>query len=115
MHIIYIEDNPNDRRFVERVLESVNYTITTGETLDEVKDAIVEADLIMIDIVLGAVPEGILYPERLSKMGVDAPCIAVTARVTPNEVKAYLMNGFSHVLTKPFTAGQLVTVTRTFA
>ncbi|MEO0563605.1 MAG: response regulator [Chloroflexota bacterium] len=115
MHIIYVEDNPNDRRFVERVLTSQDHQITTGRGLDEVSAVIREADIILIDILLDGEPKGSRYPEQLREMGIEVPCIAVTARVTRDEAKDYLASGFHHVLPKPFTAVQLVDLIENFS
>lgn len=82
MRVLYIEDNPANLAFVERVLQMSGDDLSSyadaesaldGENLDAF-------DLIITDIHLGeGVMDGLDFTELLRRHGVNTPIIALTA------------------------------------
>lgn len=105
MHILYIEDNPNDARLVERYIETTTNQLTIVRSAHEAEALLAHAStfaLIMIDIVIDNAREGYAIASQLRRQGYAQPLVAVTALNTPKEEDACYEAGFSAILTKPF-------------
>ncbi len=69
-------------------------------------------DIVLMDIKMPGI-DGVTAMYRINEMirngaGRAVPIIAVTAHAFPEQVLSYLKKGFSGVLTKPFTKGDLI-------
>jgi CheY-like chemotaxis protein len=96
--ILYIEDNPNDQRFVKKVLSSHGYDLLVagdGEAGIEMaeRDAL---DLILVDVQLPGL-DGLDTARRLRTLPgcVQTPVIALTAFAEKYQRETYLRAGFT--------------------
>lgn len=102
--ILYIEDNPENRLLVRRVLEIEGYNVVEAETgkagLD--RAAALTPDLILMDINLPEI-DGYDLTRRLKQMRhlTDVPVIAMTANVMKGDREKTLAAGCDGYIQKP--------------
>ncbi len=108
--ILYIEDNPENRLLVRRVLEAEGYTVFEAvdgpsglESAGEI-----EPDLILLDISLPEM-DGYTLAERFQDMSEleDVPVLAVTANVMKGDRERTLAAGCSGYIAKPIDIDRL--------
>ncbi len=108
--ILYIEDNPENRLLVRRVLEIEGYSVIEAETgkagLD--RAAALSPDLILMDINLPEI-DGYDLTRRLKQMRhlADVPVIAMTANVMKGDREKTLAAGCDGYIQKPIDVDQL--------
>ena len=108
--ILYIEDNPDNRMLVKRVLEAEGYDLSEAANAhDGLMQAMAEApDLILMDINLPEV-DGYTTTARLKSMpGLEKiKVIAVTANVMKGDREKTLAAGCDGYIQKPIDVDQL--------
>ena len=108
--ILYIEDNPDNRMLVKRVLEAEGYTLAEASNAhDGLAQAMAEApDLILMDINLPEV-DGYTTTARLKATpGLEKiKVIAVTANVMKGDREKTLAAGCDGYIQKPIDVDQL--------
>lgn len=108
--ILFVEDNPDVRLFLERLLQE-EYDLVLAPNADEALDALESGpfDLLLLDIRLGEGKSGteLLHILRDREPAVEAPAIALTTYGMPGDRKALLEEGFDEHVSKPFTTADL--------
>lgn len=107
MKIVYIEDNQQDRELVERFMRTTAHALATFSTVEEAAPHVEDADLVLVDILIGQARRGLEFAAELRAHGLQSPLVAVTALTQPQELAAYRAQGFDDVLAKPFEIDQL--------
>ncbi len=108
--ILYIEDNPENRLLVRRILEIEGYTVIEADTgkagLD--KAATIKPDLILMDINLPEM-DGYQLTRRLKQLQhlIDVPVVAMTANVMKGDREKTLAAGCDGYIQKPIDVDQL--------
>ena len=102
--ILYVEDNPDNRLLVKRILLSENYSLLEAtnamDALDILKTA--HPDLILMDIRLPYEDGyGALKKIRASERLKAIPIIAVTAEASTDQMNKARDSGFDGFLGKP--------------
>ena len=108
--ILYIEDNPENRLLVKRVLEVEGYRVVeAGDGLAGLKLAEkMTPDLILMDINLPGM-DGYELTHRLKQMPhlISVPVIAMTANVMKGDREKTLAAGCDGYIQKPIDVDQL--------
>lgn len=108
--ILYIEDNPDNRLLVKRIIEAEGYRFLEAENgEDGVKQAgIFVPDLILLDINLPDI-DGYEVTRRLRANPVlkDIPILAVTANVMKGDRERTLEAGCTAYIAKPIDVDAL--------
>jgi two-component system cell cycle response regulator DivK len=108
--ILYIEDNPENRLLVSRILEAEGYEVVEAvdgpSGLKAAKEA--EPDLILLDIGLPKV-DGYNLAERFREMREldQVPILAVTANVMKGDRERTLAAGCDSYIPKPIDIDRL--------
>jgi CheY-like chemotaxis protein len=82
MRVLYIEDNPTNLAFVERVLQMSGDELHTYPDAESAldKEDLTGFDLIITDIHLGeGVMDGLDFTQILRQHGIEVPIVALTA------------------------------------
>ncbi len=110
MRILYIEDNPENRLLVRRVLEAEGYTVFEAVDGPSGLEAAAETvpDLILLDISLPEM-DGYTLAGRFQAMpGLeDVPVLAVTANVMKGDRERSLAAGCNGYIAKPIDIDRL--------
>lgn len=110
MNILYLEDNPNDAKLVQRYIDTTEHHLTVVQTLAEVEQMlplIADFDLILIDILLQNQRAGYEVAAWIREQGYTSPLVAVTALDSPEEKSTSMRVGFDAMLIKPFAITSL--------
>lgn len=111
MHILYLEDEPNDAALVARFVRSTPHQLTIAPNLQEAYRAIQDVpDIVLVDILLGQTRQGFAFINDMRQNGFTKPIIAVTGLTMPEDIEACYTSGCNHVLTKPFIITDLARV-----
>lgn len=110
MHIIYIEDDPGNIAFVERVVRMAQDTLTTYTTVEQALEQIGpgDADLILTDLYFGDHMNGFELTEALRERGVDVPIVAITAYDLQEFVRWSEEVGNDEFIVKPVDVNDLL-------
>lgn len=109
--ILYVEDNPDNRMLVRRILLSEDYGLieaqSAAQALDLLKDA--RPDLILMDINMPDM-DGYTLTSRIKNMpGFErVPIIALTANVMRGDKEKTLEAGCDGYIQKPLDIDQLL-------
>jgi two-component system, OmpR family, response regulator len=114
MNILYIEDNVNDSKLVERYVRTTAHQIHIVQRLEDAREVLHQVDLILMDILIDAERRGLDYLQALRRQRVTCPVLAVTALVLPDAMETYRQAGFDDVLKKPFEIEQLAALIRRY-
>jgi two-component system cell cycle response regulator DivK len=108
--ILYVEDNPENRLLVRRVLEAEGYTVVEAvDGLSGLEEASrVEPDLILLDINLPEV-DGYDLAGRFREVDklASVPILAVTANVMKGDREKTLQAGCDGYIPKPIDIDRL--------
>jgi two-component system cell cycle response regulator DivK len=108
--ILYIEDNPENRLLVKRVLEAEGYRVFEAVDGQSGLEAAAETDpdLILLDISLPEM-DGYTLAERFQDMPelTDVPVLAVTANVMKGDRERSLAAGCNGYIPKPIDIDRL--------
>lgn len=106
-NILYIEDNPENRLLVRRILEAEGYAVTEAEDgpsgLEAVRNS--EPDLILLDINLPEM-DGYELTSHLRQL-TSNPIIALTANVMKGDRERTLAAGCDGYIQKPIDVDEL--------
>ena len=111
-NVLYIEDNPDNMRLVQRALESRGYRLIQARTgMDGVRVAESEqVDLILLDINLPDI-DGYEVARRLRASGnsilTSVPIIALTANALKGDADKALQAGCDVYMSKPINIREL--------
>ncbi len=112
IHILCVDDNENNRRIAELLLGQIGFKVSLAASGAEAIDlcGIQPFDLLLMDIVMPEM-DGI---ETLLQIREDPQClnratpaIALTAKLSPSDLSAYLAAGFEGVSGKPIDIAAL--------
>jgi len=108
--ILYIEDNPDNRLLVKRILLSEDYTLleakNAGDALNVLRD--VHPDLILMDINMPDMDGYTLTAKIKTMPGFERiPILAVTANVMRGDKEKTLEAGCDGYIQKPLDIDQL--------
>ena len=116
MRILYVEDNPANLFLVQRVARMGNHevvTYTEGQpALDHFKDD--KPDLVLMDIQLSGILNGLDVVKALRAAGHKTPIVAVTAYAMSGDREKCMEAGCDGYLSKPLPVGELVELFRRY-
>lgn len=110
--VLCVDDNDKNRRIAELLLGKLGFEVTLCASGGEALDICVmqSFDLILMDIVMPEM-DGL---ETLRRLRDDAdslnratPAIALTAKLSPEDIEAYKDTGFEGIAAKPINVSQL--------
>lgn len=107
--ILVVDDEPRVVRLVSEVMKAMGYTLAAaanGTSAIEMA-ALEQPDLILLDILLGAGPDGYEVCRRIREFS-DVPIIMLTAKAQDADMLRGFDAGADDYLTKPFNAKELV-------
>ncbi len=110
MRILYIEDNANDAKLVQRYVETTDHELAIVPTIEQAYELLAGSpafDLILIDILINNKRLGYDLAHDLKEQGYPRPVIAITGLTSPQDQAACADAGFAAVLTKPFMISTL--------
>jgi len=109
--ILYVEDNPDNRTLVRRILLSEDYKLLEATTAQEALDIVqtTRPDLILMDINMPDM-DGYTLTARIKKMPnfERVPILALTANVMRGDREKTLEAGCDGYIQKPIDIEQLV-------
>lgn len=111
--ILLVDDSPDMRLLVQKILECSGATVDTAQDGREgVTTALAGAyDLILMDVQMAAL-SGVEAVQELRASGYSKPILALTANALPGDRDRGLALGFTEYLCKPVSAGNLLAVIR---
>lgn len=108
MRILLVEDHPDTRQVLTRLLTHWGFDVAAAENLKCGLDELNQQpfDVLLSDIGL---PDGTGYAlvSEARRRGIDILAIALSGYGFPTEQELSLKTGFDHHLTKPFDCQQL--------
>jgi len=108
--ILYVEDNPENRLLVKRVLEAEGYKVIEADSgMTGLSKAVAtRPDLVLMDINLPEI-DGYELTRRLKRMRhlADVPVVAMTANVMKGDREKTLAAGCDGYIQKPIDVDQL--------
>jgi two-component system, HptB-dependent secretion and biofilm response regulator len=109
MNILYVEDNPDDAKLVERFVVTTGHHLVTAENLEQAYEIMSTGDvgLVLLDIVFNKRPTGYKFASDLRANDFKQPIVAVTALNTAASLEACEEAGINFVLAKPYSILQL--------
>ncbi|NMC20411.1 MAG: response regulator, partial [Thermogutta sp.] len=118
--ILLVEDSPENRRLIERLLQLAGWEAETAENGLEAWQAALQSlhqgrpfDLILMDMQM-PVMDGYQAAARLRQGGWRGPIVAVTAHASPDDREKCLKAGCDDYLTKPIRREVLVETVRQY-
>lgn len=115
--ILYIDDNPNDQRFVQKVLATRGYDAVVAESGERglVLAAAAPPDLIVVDIQMPGL-NGLETVQRLRQIEgcAHTPIVALTAFAEKYQRQTYIDAGFSDYQQKQAGIKPLVALVERF-
>lgn len=108
--VLYIEDNPDNRLLVKRVLLSESYTLLEAQNAVDALDLLqtVHPDVILMDINMPDMDGYTLTAKIKSLPGFDRiPIVAITANVMRGDKEKTLQAGCDGYIQKPIDIDQL--------
>jgi two-component system cell cycle response regulator DivK len=115
--ILYIEDNPDNRLLIRRILEAEGYRFIEAENAFEAKRCLSKEvpDLILMDISIPGI-DGI-EATRIIKANPETeaiPVVALTANAMRGDRERFLAAGCDNYLPKPISTPDLLRVIREY-
>jgi CheY-like chemotaxis protein len=109
LNILYVEDNPDDAKLVERFIGTTGHHLVTAENLERAYEILSTGDvgLVLLDIVLDKKPKGYKFASDLRANDFKHPIVAVTALNTAASLESCEAAGIDFVLAKPYSILQL--------
>ena len=116
MNILYIEDNPDDARLVERFVGTTEHQLVTVANVEDAYEILASeaVGLVMLDIVINKKQLGYQFASDLRARNFRQPIVAVTALNTPNSREACQQAGIDYILAKPYSIMQLAEMINLF-
>ncbi len=114
--VLVIDDEKVMLRLVRAILTRAGYEVATTESIEEALDLLRDQsfDLITCDLMLPGI-SGLDFLQMMQTGAVQprVPVVVVTAAGFQSELEQARSLGAAHVLNKPFTSQQLVSVVET--
>lgn len=116
MYILYVEDNPDDAKLVERFIGTTGHQLLTVEDLAQAAEALAttEVGMVLLDIVLNKRASGYQFATDLRARDFKQPIVAITALNTPKSRAACEEAGIDYFLAKPYSIMELAEVIELF-
>jgi len=108
--VLLVEDEPDVRAYVTRVLSRTGWTVTACGEVSEAEPHLTETDLLLCDVMLPG-EDGISFVRRVRARDDDARWMSIvllTARSGSDDVVAGLTAGADDYVTKPFEEKELL-------
>ncbi|MDF1515283.1 MAG: response regulator [Anaerolineae bacterium] len=110
--VLYIEDNEDNRRLVQKVLLAQGYQVllaTDGKTGCDMIETCTP-DVVLLDISLPGELDGLAVVEKTKKLkcGAHPWFIAVTASAMPGDREHFLSHGCDDYISKPISLHELL-------
>ena len=115
LRIVIVDDEPNARDLVKRVLTDAGASVSCAGSADEALDALraVRPDVLVSDIGMPG-EDGYGLLRRVRQLGTDdggrVPAVALTAFARAEDRRRALMAGFQMHVAKPVEAAELIAV-----
>lgn len=108
-HILVVDDDKNTRRYLQAVLESENYSVSTAANGEEALEAMEQAytDLVVLDIMMPKM-DGYAFTETLREANSDLPILMVSAKQLPEDRHKGFLVGTDDYMTKPIDETELL-------
>ena len=110
MRIIYVEDNPANFALVERVARLGKHDVESFISGEDALESVAAAppDLLLVDIQLAGLMNGLELAEALRERNVQVPMVAVTAYAMLGDRDRCLDAGFEDYMPKPLPVMDLI-------
>ncbi len=108
-HILVVDDDKNTRRYLQAVLESENYSVSTAANGEEALAAMEQAYtvLVVMDIMMPKM-DGYTFTETLREANSDLPILMVSAKQLPEDRHKGFLVGTDDYMTKPIDETELL-------
>ncbi len=108
-NIMIVEDEANQRRLMQTVLEQFGYTVTTAENGLDALDMLDKKhiDLIILDIMMPKM-DGFEFTATLRQSGCNIPILMVSAKQSPLDKRKGFIIGTDDYMTKPVDEEEMV-------
>ena len=108
MHVLYLEDQPNDANLVRRYVQTTSHDIVVVNTVQDAEGALNDdLGLILVDLLLGDLRAGFDFVSMLRERGYSQPIVAVTALALPQDIEQCYTCGCTEVISKPYPISRL--------
>ncbi len=117
MRIIYVEDNPANLALVQRVARLGQHQVENFVSGEDALEKVVEAppDLLLVDIQLAGLMNGLDLALALRERAVRVPMVAVTAYAMVGDRERCLDAGFQDYMPKPLPVSDLIALFENFS
>lgn len=117
MNILYVEDNLDDAKLVERFVVTTEHHLVTVEDLAQAAEVLSTSDIgmLLLDIVLQQPSNAYQFASDLRAKNFKQPIVAVTALNTARNRAACEEAGIDYFLAKPYSILELAEVIELFA
>lgn len=117
MRIIYVEDNPANLALVQRVARLGQHEVENFVSGEDALEKVVEAppDLLLVDIQLAGLMNGLDLALALRERAVSVPMVAVTAYAMLGDRERCLDAGFQDYMPKPLPVSDLIALFENFS
>jgi CheY-like chemotaxis protein len=108
--VLVVDDEPEIRKLIAAIIGSLGYSVLTadsGEHALSLHENLTKIDLLIADVVAPGM-SGPQLAERLSERQPDLKVLYISGYDQTHVVQAYVLDRGCHLLSKPFTAMQLV-------
>jgi CheY-like chemotaxis protein len=110
VRIIYVEDNPANFALVQRVARLGKHEVESYISGEDALERVAEAppDLLLVDIQLAGIMNGLELAQALRERNVQVPMVAVTAYAMLGDRDRCLDAGFEDYMPKPLPVMDLI-------
>ncbi len=117
MRIIYVEDNAANLALVQRVARLGQHQVENFVSGEDALEKVVEAppDLLLVDIQLAGLMNGLDLALALRERAVRVPMVAVTAYAMVGDRERCLDAGFQDYMPKPLPVSDLIVLFENFS
>ena len=108
-NIMIVEDDANQRKLMQSVLEQYGYTVTQAEDGQNALDLLDKKhiDLIILDIMMPRM-DGFEFTSTLRQSGCNIPILMVSAKQSPVDKRKGFIIGTDDYMTKPVDEEEMV-------
>ncbi len=107
--ILIVDDNANTRRLFEVILTQNGFDVLTAQDADEATDKLEEnhVDLMILDVMMPGT-DGFTFLKAVRSTGAMLPVLMITAKDTPDDVRAGFLSGTDDYMVKPVNEDEMV-------
>ena len=108
-NIMIVEDDANQRKLMQSVLEQYGYTVTQADNGQDALDVLDKkhVDLIILDIMMPKM-DGFEFTSTLRQSGCNIPILMVSAKQSPVDKRKGFIIGTDDYMTKPVDEEEMV-------